>query len=150
MSALPPAIASARRTEPAIRARGLTRRFGHVTAVDHIDLDIPRAPHLRLPRPERLGQVDDDPHAVRPAAAERRHGRGARPRMPRDAEQLRTRLGYMTQKFSLWEDLTVQREPRVHGGRSTACRARRRARASPSVVDRVRPGDRCSSSAPAR
>jgi ABC-2 type transport system ATP-binding protein len=27
----------------AISARGLTRRFGHVTAVDGIDLDIPRA-----------------------------------------------------------------------------------------------------------
>ncbi|MCM2311776.1 MAG: ABC transporter ATP-binding protein, partial [Steroidobacteraceae bacterium] len=29
-------------------------------------------------------------------------------RMPRDAEQLRRRLGYMTQRFSLWDDLTVQ------------------------------------------
>ena len=28
--------------------------------------------------------------------------------MPRDAEQLRPRLGYMTQKFSLWDDLTVR------------------------------------------
>ena len=28
--------------------------------------------------------------------------------MPRDAEQLRARLGYMTQKFSLWDDLTVR------------------------------------------
>jgi ABC-2 type transport system ATP-binding protein len=27
--------------------------------------------------------------------------------MPRDAEQVRSRLGYMTQKFSLWDDLTV-------------------------------------------
>jgi ABC-2 type transport system ATP-binding protein len=28
--------------------------------------------------------------------------------MPRDAEKLRPRLGYMTQKFSLWDDLTVR------------------------------------------
>jgi ABC-2 type transport system ATP-binding protein len=27
--------------------------------------------------------------------------------MPRDAEQLRRQLGYMTQRFSLWDDLTV-------------------------------------------
>jgi ABC-2 type transport system ATP-binding protein len=28
--------------------------------------------------------------------------------VPRDAELLRTRVGYMTQKFSLWDDLTVR------------------------------------------
>jgi ABC-2 type transport system ATP-binding protein len=27
--------------------------------------------------------------------------------MPRDAERLRRQLGYMTQRFSLWDDLTV-------------------------------------------
>ncbi len=35
---------------PAIRARGLTRRFGALTAVDHIDLDDPPRPHPRIPR----------------------------------------------------------------------------------------------------
>ena len=29
--------------EYAIEARGLTKRFGHLTAVDHLDLDVPRA-----------------------------------------------------------------------------------------------------------
>ena len=43
MNAVPQAIVPASEMEPAIRARGLTRRFGHVTAVDGIDLDIPRA-----------------------------------------------------------------------------------------------------------
>jgi ABC-2 type transport system ATP-binding protein len=28
-------------------------------------------------------------------------------RMPQDAERLRSKLGYMTQRFSLWDDLTV-------------------------------------------
>ena len=27
--------------------------------------------------------------------------------VPREAEQLRMKIGYMTQRFSLWEDLTV-------------------------------------------
>ncbi len=53
--------------------------------------------------------------------------------MPRDAEQLRTRLGYMTQKFSLWDDLTVQREPPSSWGRSSGCAAQRR-RARVAVV----------------
>ena len=28
--------------------------------------------------------------------------------VPREAEQMRSKLGYMTQKFSLWDDLTVR------------------------------------------
>ena len=39
----------------------------------------PARDDLRLPRAERLGQVDHDPHAVRAAASERRRVRGARP-----------------------------------------------------------------------
>ena len=64
---------------PAISARNLTRRFGKLTAVDHVTSRHPARDDLRLPRAERLGQVDDDPHAVRPAAAERRRVRGPRP-----------------------------------------------------------------------
>jgi len=30
-------------TELAIKARGLTKRFGDLTAVDHLDLDVPRS-----------------------------------------------------------------------------------------------------------
>ena len=30
-------------SEIAIRTRGLTRRFGRLVAVDHLDLEIPRA-----------------------------------------------------------------------------------------------------------
>jgi ABC-2 type transport system ATP-binding protein len=30
-------------TELAIKARGLTKRFGTLTAVDHLDLDVPRS-----------------------------------------------------------------------------------------------------------
>ncbi len=29
--------------ELAIKARGLTKRFGNLTAVDHLDLDVPRS-----------------------------------------------------------------------------------------------------------
>jgi ABC-2 type transport system ATP-binding protein len=29
--------------ELAIKARGLTKRFGSLTAVDHLDLDVPRS-----------------------------------------------------------------------------------------------------------
>ena len=79
---------------PAIVARGLTRRFGRLTAVDAVDLDDPEGRHLRLSRPQRLRQVHDHPHAVRAARPQRRHGRRcSATSMPRDAERLRrTRL----------------------------------------------------------
>ena len=116
--------------DAAIETRGLTRRFGARVAVDHLDLAIPRARDPRLPRPERLGQDHHHPHAVRAADAERGRGARARPRVPREAETLRRRIGYMTQRFSLYDDLSRAREPRVPRGDPRRCRAPPPARAS--------------------
>jgi ABC-2 type transport system ATP-binding protein len=96
-----------RAAEPAIVARGLTRRFGRVTAVDGVDLDIPRARIYGFLGPNGSGKsttirmlcglLEPTSGTVQVLGHE----------MPRDAERLRPRLGYMTQKFSLWDDLTV-------------------------------------------
>jgi ABC-2 type transport system ATP-binding protein len=92
----------------AITARGLTRRFGRVTAVDGVDLDIPRARIYGFLGPNGSGKSTTIRMLcglLQPSAGTVRvldH------EMPRDAEQLRPRLGYMTQKFSLWDDLTVR------------------------------------------
>jgi ABC-2 type transport system ATP-binding protein len=91
----------------AITARGLTRRFGNVVAVDGIDLDIPRARIYGFLGPNGSGKST----TIRMLCGLLEPGAGTVEvlghEMPRDAEQLRTRLGYMTQKFSLWDDLTV-------------------------------------------
>jgi ABC-2 type transport system ATP-binding protein len=92
----------------AISARGLTRRFGHVTAVDGIDLDIPRARIYGFLGPNGSGKST----TIRMLCGLMQPSAGTVSvlghAMPRDAEELRTRLGYMTQKFSLWDDLTVR------------------------------------------
>ena len=62
----------------AITARDLARRFGTKWAVDGIDLDVPRAQIYGFLGPERLGQVHHDPHALRAAGADARHGGRAR------------------------------------------------------------------------
>ena len=58
--------------ELAIDVRGMTKRFGDRTVVDHIDLQVRARRDLRLPRPQRQRQDDLHPHALRPAARRRR------------------------------------------------------------------------------
>ena len=92
----------------AISARNLTRRFGKLTAVDHVSLDIPRATIYGFLGPNGSGKST----TIRRLCGLLRPSDGectvlGHP-VPRDAEQLRMKIGYMTQRFSLWEDLTVQ------------------------------------------
>jgi ABC-2 type transport system ATP-binding protein len=102
------AAAAGDTSRQAISARGLTRRFGHVTAVDGIDLDIPRARIYGFLGPNGSGKST----TIRMLCGLMQPSAGTVTvlghEMPRDAEELRTRLGYMTQKFSLWDDLTVR------------------------------------------
>jgi ABC-2 type transport system ATP-binding protein len=92
---------------PAIVARGLTRRFGRVTAVDGVDLDIPRARIYGFLGPNGSGKSTTIRMlcGLLTPTSGTVHVLGYE--MPRDAERLRPQLGYMTQKFSLWDDLTV-------------------------------------------
>jgi ABC-2 type transport system ATP-binding protein len=102
------AVASSRAVEgPAIVARGLTRRFGRVTAVDGVDLEIPRARIYGFLGPNGSGKSTTIRMlcGLLVPTSGTVHVLGCQ--MPRDAERLRPRLGYMTQKFSLWDDLTV-------------------------------------------
>jgi len=95
-------------SSPAISARNLTRRFGKLTAVDHVSLDIPRASIYGFLGPNGSGKST----TIRMLCGLLRPSEGectvlGHP-VPRDAEALRMKIGYMTQRFSLWEDLTVQ------------------------------------------
>lgn len=95
-------------SEPAIAARGLTRRFGKLVAVDHVSLDIPRANIYGFLGPNGSGKST----TIRMLCGLLRPTEGECTVLglpvPRDAEKLRYKIGYMTQRFSLWEDLTVE------------------------------------------
>ncbi len=92
----------------AIEAHGLTRRFGPVVAVDHAELSIPRARIYGFLGPNGSGKsttmrmlcglIRPTSGTIRVLGLE----------IPRQAETLRTQVGYMTQRFSLCEDLSAR------------------------------------------
>ena len=114
----------------AIRARGLTRRFGALVAVDHVDLQVPRRNVYGFLGPNGSGKST----TIRMLCGLLTPSDGQIEvlglRIPEQAEALRSRIGYMTQKFSLFEDLSVRENleflaavqdlPKARGSASTS------------------------------
>lgn len=92
---------------PVIQARGLTKRFGELTAVDGLDLTVNKAEVFGFLGPNGCGKST----TIRMLCGLLLPSEGEIEvlgyQIPRDAEALKRRIGYMTQKFSLYEDLTV-------------------------------------------
>jgi ABC-2 type transport system ATP-binding protein len=92
---------------PAIQAKGLTKRFGSVVAVDGLDLTVERREVYGFLGPNGSGKST----TIRMLCGLLLPSGGEIDvlgcQIPRDAEALKRRIGYMTQKFSLYEDLTV-------------------------------------------
>jgi len=92
----------------AIRTSGLTRRFGDLTAVDRVDLVIPEARIYGFLGPNGSGKTT----AIRMLCGLLIPSEGEVEvlgyTIPREAERLRRSIGYMTQRFSLYEDLSVR------------------------------------------
>ncbi len=94
-------------TEPAIEARELTRRFGDLTAVDALDLTVEPQTIYGFLGPNGCGKTT----TLRMLTGLLTPSAGTVTvlghQLPRDAERLKRKIGYMTQKFSLYDDLTV-------------------------------------------
>ncbi len=92
----------------AISARGLTKQFGKLVAVDRVDLTVPRAHVYGFLGPNGSGKST----TIRMLCGLLTPTAGQIEvlglRIPQQAEALRRRIGYMTQKFSLFEDLSVR------------------------------------------
>ncbi|MBP7417445.1 MAG: ATP-binding cassette domain-containing protein, partial [Xanthomonadales bacterium] len=89
-------------------ARGLTRRFGTLVAVDGLDMEVPRAQVYGFLGPNGSGKSTTIRMLcglLQPSAGEI-EVLGLR--IPAQAEALKRRIGYMTQRFSLYEDLSVR------------------------------------------
>ena len=130
-------------SDAAISISGLVKRFGHARALDGLDLEVAQRRGARVPRPERLRQVDDDPRAARPAA--RRRGHGARcSAATRGATPSRCTGGSPTCPATsrLWPNLTGGEAIDLLGRAARRARPRAARRAASSASSSTRPRGR--------
>jgi ABC-2 type transport system ATP-binding protein len=92
----------------AITARGLTRRFGKLTAVNNLDLDVPRAKIYGFLGPNGSGKSTTIRMLCGLMTPTSGHATVLGVDVRDNAAALRPRIGYMTQKFSLYSDLSVE------------------------------------------
>ena len=119
----------------AIRTHNLTRKFGTLTAVDHVNLQIPRAQIYGFLGPNGSGKSTTIRMLcglLRPSEGEAEVLGHA---VPRDAEALKRKIGYMTQRFSLYHDLTVDQNLEFMAEIYSLSHARRRPRIEQLLQD---------------
>ena len=125
----------------AIRARGLTKRFGDLVAVDHVGLTVPKANVYGFLGPNGSGKST----TIRMLCGLLTPTEGEIEvlglRIPEQAEELRLRIGYMTQKFSLFEDLSVRENLEFLAAVQGLAKARGKQRID-ELIERYHFGDR--------
>lgn len=94
-------------TKIAIETQGLTHRFGDFTAVDNLSLSIPEKTIYGFLGPNGCGKSTSMRLITGLLTPTSGKIRVLGMDIPTQTEELRLRIGYMTQKFSLYEDLSV-------------------------------------------
>jgi len=127
--------------EATVEAHGLTRRFGEFTAVDAITFRVDAGEVFGFLGANGAGKTT----AMRmltgllePTAGE---ARVAGHDVTTAAEEVKKSIGYMSQRFSLYEDLTVGENVRLYGGIYGLSKARLRERTS-ALLGRLHLGHR--------
>jgi ABC-2 type transport system ATP-binding protein len=93
--------------EAAIRAQGLTRRFGGLTAVDHLDLEVAVGEAFALVGPDAAGKTTTMRMLVGILDPDEGRAEVLGFDTVQDSEPLKEQIGYMPQRFGLYDDLTV-------------------------------------------
>jgi ABC-2 type transport system ATP-binding protein len=101
--------------EPAIFAQNLTRRFGDFTAVDGIGFEVQRGEIFGLLGPNGSGKTTTIRMTLGLLAPSDGSVRVLGLDSAGQPEKIRPRVGYMSQRFSLYNDLTVMQNLRFYG-----------------------------------
>ncbi|MGC8763804.1 MAG: TolC family protein [Acidobacteriota bacterium] len=112
----------------AVRLRGLGRRFGDFVAVAGLDLDVLEGEVFGFLGPNGAGKSTTIRMLcglLRPTSGT---GTVAGLDIATRPEEIKARIGYMSQRFSLYDDLTVEQNLRFFGGVYGIPASRRRAR----------------------
>src|SRR5436189_77594 len=98
-----------------IECQNLTKRFGHFTAVDHVSFSVSKGSIFGLLGPNGSGKstlirmlcgiLDPTEGAASVAGVDVVHS----------ADDLKGKVGYMSQKFSLYDELTVSENLQFYG-----------------------------------
>ena len=94
--------------EFAIEARGLSKHFGDLAAVSELDLDVPRAQIYGFLGPNGSGKSTTIRMLCGLLTPTKGSANVLGTEIPGDSRTLKPKIGYMTQKFSLFGDMTVQ------------------------------------------
>jgi ABC-2 type transport system ATP-binding protein len=100
----------------AIRARDLTRTFGAFTAVDHITFDVKPGEVFGFLGANGAGKTTAIRMLTGLLAPSGGEATVAGYDVSRESESIKRNIGYMSQRFSLYDDLTVRENIRLYGG----------------------------------
>ncbi len=101
---------------PVVEVCDLVKCFGNFTAVDHISFTVPRGEIFGFLGPNGAGKSTTIRMLCGLLTPTSGSGRVLGLDILRESERIKQRLGYMSQRFSLYEDLTVKENIEFYGG----------------------------------
>jgi ABC-2 type transport system ATP-binding protein len=104
------------RNEHSVAVEGLTKKFGDFTAVDHISFEIKTGEIFGFLGPNGSGKTTTIRMLLGLLRPTEGGGRVLGYDIIKESEEIRKRIGYMSQQFSLYNDLTVSENLNFYGG----------------------------------
>src|SRR6266446_3789224 len=94
--------------EHVVEVRGMTKRFGEITAVDHVNLTVRAGEIYGFLGPNGSGKTTFLRMLCGLLRADEGSGQVLGHDVIAESEAIKREVGYMTQRFSFWEDLSIE------------------------------------------